>query len=167
METEKVPLSEDLKHCASLKRRLAVRFLKDDEFIERHASGTLRKNRRLGMAWRKQYLQERVAYEFGFGFECLPRSYVTYGDANTEGDSKAVTEAGWHMERYLELSIFPEDRYEAKYIMVDHDNEHREGIGIIVRATSAPFIPDGHIIFAIVAEYDLIKRDFRRARNPA
>lgn len=167
METLKVPLTDELRACSALKKRLDVRFMKDDEFIEKHASGTLRKNRRLGMAWRKQYLQERVAYEFGWVFECLPRSYVTFGDANSEADSRAVTEAGWHMERYVEMSIFPEDTFQAKYIMVDHDNAHREGIGLICRQTSAPFIPDGHIVFAIVAPYDVVKRGFKRARNPA
>lgn len=110
---------------------------------------------------------ERTAYEFGWGFECLPRSRVTFGDAYTEGDVHAITEAGWHIERYLELSTFPEDRFEAKYVQVEHkDGKKREGIGMIVRETSASFVPSGHIVFAIVAELDVATGEWRDAENP-
>lgn len=138
-----------------------------ETFIEQHASGTLRKNRRLGMVWREQYISERIAYEFGWIFQCLPRSRVTFGDAYTEGDEKAITEAGWHIERYIELSCFPEDRFETKYLTVEHkDGTKREGIGIIVRETSAAFVPSGHIVFAIVAEYDTARACWLDAENP-
>jgi len=88
METNKIPLNEDIRNCPPLQRRVALRLMSAEEFIEKHASGTLRKNKHLGMVWRAQYLQERTAYEFGWGFECLPRSRVTFGDAYTEGDCK-------------------------------------------------------------------------------
>ena len=167
METKVVPLDAHLAACEPLKRRVALRMMSADEFIEGHASGTLRKNRRIGMAWRDQYLEELVAYEFGWRFECLPRSRVTFGDAHTEGDSKAVTEAGWHIERYLELSTFPEDRFEAKYIQVeDKDGRKREGIGIIVRETSASFVPGGHLVFAIVAVFAVERGVVVSAANP-
>src|SRR5436190_23224078 len=142
METQTVPLDAALAECPPLARRVALRRMEADEFIERHASGTLRKNKRLGMVWREQYLEERTAYEFGWGFQCLPRSRVTFGDAYTEGDTHAITEAGWHIERYIELSTFPEDRFEAKYITVEHkDGTKREGVGMIVRETAADFLP--------------------------
>jgi hypothetical protein len=167
METKVVPLDESIAACPPLSKRVKIRMMSADDFIEMHASGTLRKNKRLGMVWREQYLVERVAYELGWGFQCLPRSRVTFGDAYTEGDEKAITEAGWHIERYIELSIFPEDRFEAKYITVEHkDGSKREGIGIIVRETSASFIPAGHIAFAIVAEFDAAKNGWQHAENP-
>ena len=167
METKQVPLDEHAKACPALAARIKLRTESADEFVERRASGTLRKNKRLGMVWRDQYLHERTAYEFGWGFECLPRSRVTFGDAHTEGDAKPVTEAGWHIERYFELSTFPEDRFEAKYIQVeDKDGLKREGIGIIVRETSASFVPSGHIVFAIVAEFDATTQRWCDAENP-
>src|ERR1044071_679781 len=137
METKIVPLDDHVKACPVLDKRVKVRTMNADDFIERPASGTLRKNKRLGMVWREQYLEERTAYEFGCCFQCLPRSRVTFGDAYTEGDTPAITEAGWHIERYIELSTFPEDRFEAKYITVEHkDGTKREGIGMVVRETS-------------------------------
>lgn len=167
METKLVPLDDGVRGCVALERRVRLRLMSADDFIELHASGTLRKNKRLGMVWRDQYLEERIAYEFGWCFQCLPRSRVTFGDAHTEGDTHPVTEAGWHIERYLELSTFPEDRFETKYITVEHkDGSKNEGIGIIVRETSASFVPTGHIVFAIVAEFDVDKHDWKDAENP-
>jgi hypothetical protein len=167
METVIVPLDAQIQACTALQKRVAVRTMEADAFIESHASGTLRKNKRLGMVWREQYLEERIAYEFGWAFELQPRSRVTFGDAYTESDSKAVTEAGWHIERYFELSTFPEDRFEAKYVNVEYkDGRKREGIGIIVRETSADFVPGGHIVFAIVAEFDASRGVFLGAVNP-
>jgi hypothetical protein len=167
METIKVPLNEDIKNCPPLQPRVRLRLMSAEEFIEKHASGTLRKNKSLGMVWKQQYLAERCAYEFGWGFECLPRSRVTFGDAYTEGDCKALTEAGWLCERYMSLIIFPEDYCEVKYINVDYGEElKKEGVGLIVRQTSAQFIPDGHIVFAIIAEFDPVRKRWKSARNP-
>jgi hypothetical protein len=168
METLKVPLNEDVRACPALARRVALRLMTAEEFIDKHASGTLRKNKQLGMVWRSQYLEERTAYEFGWGFECLPRSRVTFGDAYTEGNCRSLTEAGWLCERYISLAVFPEDRCEVKYINVDYgDGRTKEGVGLIVRATSAAFVPDGHLVFAIVAEYDPVRKRWRPARNPS
>ena len=167
METKIVGLDEHVAKCPVLEKRVKLRQETADEFIERHASGTLRKNKRLGMVWRDQYLHERTAYEFGWAFECLPRSRVTFGDAHTAGDSKPITEAGWHIERYLELSAFPEDRFETKYINVEYkDGSTREGVGMICRQTSAPWIPGGHIVFAIVAGFDPKTKTWQHAANP-
>lgn len=167
METKVVPVDPVILDSDALKRRLALRLMDAEEFVEKHASGTLRKNKRLGMVWKEQYLVERTAWEFGWTFECLPRSRVTFGDAYTEGDVKALTEAGWHIERYVELSTFPEDRFETKYINVEYkDGSKREGVGIIVRQTSAPFVPGGHIVFAIVAELDPATQHWHEAENP-
>jgi hypothetical protein len=167
VETQIVPLDESVRSCPALARRVAIRTMDAEEFVERHASGTLRKNKRLGMVWRDQYLHERVAYEFGWEFECLPRSRVTFGDAYTEGDTPALTEAGWHIERYLELSLFPEDRFETKYINVEYkDGETKEGVGIVVRQTSTPWLPGGQLVFAIIAPFDPARKIWLPARNP-
>jgi hypothetical protein len=167
METRVVPIDPVIAACAPLARLVAVRAMDADTFVEKHASGTLRKNKRIGMVWREQYLHERAAYELGWTFECLPRSRVTFGDAYTEGDVKALTEAGWHIERYIELSMFPEDQFEAKYINVEYkDGATREGVGMICRQTSAGFVPSGHLVFAIVAEFDPKTKQWHDAVNP-
>ncbi len=166
MQTEVVPLSEAVLGSPALARVIALRRMTDEEFIERHASGTLRKNRRLGFAWKSQYLEERTAFEFGWSFQCLPKSRVTFGDAITESDSRPITEAGWVMDRFLARHPFPEDRFQVKYIKVDKaDTTVQEGIGLIVFETSAPFVPAGNVVFAIVAEYDPVARDFRARLN--
>ena len=159
-------------YCAPLEdriqERLRIRHLDAEEFIERHASGTLRKNKRLGMCWQDQYLTERVAYEFGWEFTHAPRSRVTVGDAYTEGDCAALTEAGWHIERYQTLSLWPDDVYSAKYLQVEErDGSRHEGVGIIVEQTSAPFVPKGHLVYALVAPYDPQRKAWEHARNPA
>jgi hypothetical protein len=167
METQLVPMSPAVARCKPLAKRVSIRTKSADEFIEQHASGTLRKNKRLNMSWRSQYLHERVVYDFGWGFEIVPKSRVTFGDPITEGDCKPITEAGWFCERYLEFSIFPEDYFEVKYLQIDYgEGKKREGIGLIVRKTSANWLPKGHIVFAIVAEFDPIKNQFLPAENP-
>lgn len=167
MQTEIVKLNKELKKTVALKNRVNIRTMSENDWIENHASGTLRKNKRLGMTYRSQYIEERIAYEFGWEFECQPRSRVMFGDAFTEGDASAVTEAGWHIERYINCSIFPEDIFECKYINIEYsDGEKNEGIGIIVKQTSCQWIPKGNIVFAIIAEFDVEKQDWKKANNP-
>lgn len=166
METKKVTLSMPSLE-ERLGKRIKIRNMSADEFVESHASGTLRKNKRIGMAWKSQYLHERVAYEFGYGFECIPRTRITVGNPITEEDSHSITEAGWHIERYQNMSIFPEDTYSCKYLQVEYpDSSRREGIGILVEQTSAPFIPEGHTVYSLIAEYDPQKHKWKEAINP-
>ena len=149
-----------------LNKRIAVRQMSESDWIEKHGSGTLRKNKRIGFSYRSQYLAERVAYEFGYGFQIVPRSQITFGDPITEENCPALTEAGWHIERYLQLNIFG-DYLEAKYIHVSfRDASQKEGVGIIVRETSAAWLPTGHIVFSIIAEFDIEKKKWKNAINP-
>lgn len=169
METVVNKTAEDVQSLAmafASKKRLAIRNLSEDEWIEKHGSGTLRKNKRIGFTYRTQYLAERVAYEFGYGFQILPRSQITFGDPITEGDCHSITECGWHIERYMELDIFG-DKVQAKYIHASfRDETKKEGVGIIVRETSAPWLPAGHIVFAIVAEFNPYTKEWEDAINP-
>lgn len=165
MHTEIVPFKDKTVGSKTLRKLVALRSMSSGDWIDRYASGTLRKNKRLGMSWRSQYLEERIAWEFGWEFECVPRSRIEWGDAITEGDCHSVTEAGWHIDRYIERSVFPEDYFECKHITVSYgDDTTRRGLGIIVRQTSAAFVPRGHIVFAIVAEY--ADDAWKPARNP-
>jgi len=167
METVVVKINQKIQKLKALGNLVWQRTAPAEEWIEKHASGTLRKNKNLGMTWRTQYLEERIAYQFGWEFEIQPRSRIMFGDAFTEGDESAVTEAGWHIERYMSMKMFPEDIYECKYINVEYGNGvKKEGIGIIVRETSAQWIPKGNIVFAIVAEFDTEHGEWKEANNP-
>ena len=156
---KKCPLKEVYDSLPpSLKRRVDQRHMKADDWIESHASGTLRKNKRIGMAWTNHYYTERFAYEFGWGFEVLPSTRVNFGQAITAGDCSAITECGWHCERIMQMDIFG-DEFEVKYIKAQggfgknaKPDVEREGVGLVVRKTSAPFVPKGHLVFAIIAE---------------
>jgi len=147
--------------------RLAARMMPQQEWIDRHASGTLRKNARLGMRHRSQYLEERTAWEFGWEWQCVPASRVTLGDAITEGDCSALTEAGWHADRYIAQCPYDSDGFAVRYIRVSADDgTHREGVGLVCLATSATFIPGGHTVFAIIAEWDDAASRWKGAKNP-
>lgn len=164
METELLKADK----CPQSERQL-LRQMTEEKWIDTFASGTLRKNKRLGFTYRTQYLHERCAWDYGHAFEVLPRSRVTFGDPITEGDCKPITESGWFIDRYMTINkaIFPSDYYECKYIHVEQgDGTKTEGVGIVVRATCAPWLPTGHILFAIVAEYDTHQKRFLPASNP-
>lgn len=151
----------------SFERRIAARTMSADEFIEQHGSGTLRKNRRIGMDWAAQYLHERTVFEFGWGFEAVHETRVVWGAPITQGDCKPVTEAGWFIDRYATVCAFPGDKLEPKYLIVEYpDGTRREGLGMVVRHTSATFIPDKHMVFAIIAEWDPVAKAYEDAVNP-
>ena len=164
MKTEKInncPLKSIYDTLtASLKRRVDVRHKSADKWIEDHASGTLRKNKRIGMDWKSQYNTERLAYEFGWCFESLPSNRVNFGNAITAGDCSAITEAGWHAERIMSMDVFG-DTFQVKYIHAQggsgknvSPDAKREGLGIIVRTTSYPFVMQNHLVFAFIALLD-------------
>mgnify|MGYP000888473030 FL=1 len=158
-----IPLSEDtccrLAGTSILRKRQASH----EDWMDIHASGTCRKNARLGFAYKQQLLHERVAWEFGYAFNLCPTSRITTGIPLTEGDCKPVTEAGWHIDRLLSRNPFPEDVYTVAYIYISGPDGNREGIGVVLETTSAPFIPNGHTVYAIIAEYDPIKKVWLQA----
>jgi hypothetical protein len=128
-------------------------------WIEAHGSGTLRDNRELGFVWSIQCLSERLAYTFGYGFSAFKGHLVTFNDSISECDEAAYTLAGRWVKRYLAKSLFAEDYFEVKYVIVSSDEGKRvwEGIGLIVRQTSAQFIPEDTMVFAKIARFDPAK----------
>lgn len=88
MQTEKV---NPTNTCPT---RNEIRSMSNTNFIEDHASGTLRKNSLIGFRYDDQLTHERIAFEFGYGFESMPSSRITFNDAMTIGDCKPITEAG-------------------------------------------------------------------------
>lgn len=149
-----------------MEHRLKVRNMSMDEFIENYGSGTLRKNKRIGMNVSSHSLSERAHYEFGAYFECLPERFITWGEARSEPDCSPITEVGWYTERYANLCLFPGDEIEVKYITVEAPGEiKREGIGLIVRKTSAHWVSKGFTVFAFITIYNPTIHDFEEARN--
>lgn len=124
-----------------------------EQWVDQYGSGSLQKARSVGMVWRPLYLQERTAFEWGWGFKVVPRSRVTFGDAVMEGDCSALTETVWHAKRGLTRNQFPEDFFEVKYLTVHHGVfDVERGVGLILRQTSAQWLPGGHIVYAVLSE---------------
>lgn len=149
-----------------------VRSMSEDQWIDQHASGTLRKNKRLGFAYRDQYIHERVCFEFGSSFEFLPATRVTIGQPITDPDCGPVTEAGWNIDRYITRSklIARDDQFMACYLIISYANgKKREGIGLFCKQTTATFlgIEKNCCLVAIVTEYCPTQQKYLPCENPA
>lgn len=154
MKTVKVPLSDISSKLPS--RIIEARTQSNSAFIEAHGSGTLRDNKDVGFVWSIQCLSERLAYTFGYGFGGYKAHNVIFNDSITECDEDAYTLAGRWFKAYNAKKLFEEDYFEIKYVIIKNDKNQKvwEGIGIIVRETSATFIPDNIIVVAKVCEFD-------------
>jgi hypothetical protein len=152
LKTEKVPVTAQGVPACIVENRV----MSNAAWIEAHGSGTLKDNKELGFVWSIQCLSERLAYTFGYGFSAFKSHQVTFNDSISECDEAAYTLAGRWVKRYLAKSLFPEDYFEIKYVIVTSEDGKREweGIGLIVRQTSAQFIPDEMMIVARIARYD-------------
>jgi hypothetical protein len=149
METRIVDMCQDLPP-----RMTSIRTDSEEAWISAHASGSLRKQRLLGMRYRDLYIHERIAYTLGYGWEVLKTSRVTFNDALAEGDSRPHTEMAWHAERTISLNPYPEDVYQVKYLIIeDEGGKRREGVGMILSQTSIPWIPSGSIVLTLISEY--------------
>lgn len=165
METTKTKASEQ----ETTTKAGHLRQLSETEWIDGYASGSLHKARQLGFAYRPLYLEERCAHDFGWTFRVLPRTRVTFGDALMEGDCPALTETCWFARRLIDRNIFPDsDKYEVKYIKTYKTDitgaSDMEGVGVVVRSSSAAWIPCGYLVFAIIAEWK--DGEWLEARNP-
>ena len=144
--------------------RRVLRTMNKETFIERWGSGTLRKSHKLGFNVHEAYLQERARFEFGTGFEILPSSRITYSDIKLV-PCQGMTELGWHAERMIELRPFESDKFICKQFDIEYSNETKKfGAGIMLWETSAPWIPQGHMVFSVVTE--LIDNKYQPAQNP-
>lgn len=131
------------------------RLMSHSDWIELHGSGTLKDNKDMKFVWSMQCLSERLAYTFGYGFSAFKSHLVTFNDSISECDEPAYTLAGRYMKHYLAKKLFEEDYFELKYVILKEEDGTRswEGIGIIIRETSAKFIPDNTLVVAKVAQY--------------
>lgn len=175
MQTETQEISSSLKECKSKGIQLQVKmretplnnWLSTPCLMER-LSGTLRKNARIGFKHSSQLEHEAICQTLGWGFETLPTTYITFNDAITEGDCPSLTEVGWHVDRLYSIHPFDEDRFELKYIIIQDKNGNieRQGVGLIVRECSIQWIKKGHLVFAMLTEYNLKTEEWTPCVNP-
>lgn len=165
MKTVKVEMSEKSKQLPA--RIIAPRTMSNAQFIENHGSGTLRDNKNLGFVWSIQGLSERIAYTFGYGFGAFKSHNVVFNDSISECDEVAYTMAGRWFKSYQAKKLFEEDYFEIKYVIIKDDTDKKvwEGIGVIVRETSATFIPDSMIVIARIARFDPVKQVWEQPVN--
>lgn len=175
METKLVSINETLKLMVGMPGvELQVKMrhtpLKDwlnDSKLSDRLSGTLKKNTKIGMKSYSQLEHEAICQVLGWGFEVLPTTRVVFNDAISEGDCHSITEAGWHIDRMLSTWIWPEDKFECKYIIIDESGcSRREGVGIVCKSSSVQWIGNGKIVFALIAEYDSVRGVWKDAINP-
>jgi hypothetical protein len=164
MQTEKVLLKESL---ILPKYLLDMREMSEVDWIQKYGSGTLRDSVEYGTAYKTLYRHERICWEYGSGFECIPTTRVLPNIIIAEGDCPQYREALYYFKKIKARRLFQEDYYEFKYINItESDDSVRQGAGIILRATTTSWIPDGHMVLAIVAEYDTKTKQWKDAVNP-
>lgn len=165
MQTEIVPLKESLdlpKHI------LAMRELSMEDFIQKYSSGTLRDSVEYDTGFINIYRHERICWEFGSGFECIPATNILFNTVIAEWDCSEYREALYFFKRMKVRRVFQEDQYEFKYIHItERDGKVREVAGIVVKQTTCTWIPKGHLIVAIVSVYDKAKETWSHVENPS
>lgn len=153
MKTIKVEMTEISKQLPE--RMINIRTMSNTDFIELHGSGTLRDNKALGFVWSIQCLSERLAYTFGYGFSAVKSHLVVFNDPITECDEVAYTLAGRWFKAYNAKKLFAEDYFEIKYVIIHNEQNKKEweGIAVIVRETSAQFIPDNVLVIGKIVQF--------------
>lgn len=122
-----------------------------EEWIERHASGTLRKNTKIGLLNQDQYLEERVAFTFGWHWEIIASTRITIGKAKTYSDCKALTEFGWHVDRFITHAELG-DVFDVGYLTITREGNTKTGLGIVLTKTNLTWIPENKTVFALLCE---------------
>ena len=165
MKTLKIDFTEQSKQLPT--RIIEKRTMSNTEFIEMHGSGTLRDNKNNGFVWSIQCLAERIAYVFGYGFGAYKSHLVVFNDSISECDEVAYTMSGRWFKSYQNKKLFSEDYFEIKYVSIKDETDKKiwEGIGVIVRETSATFIPDNIIVLAKVCRFDPILQKWDQPVN--
>lgn len=146
------------------KNLLEIRNFSRAEFIERHASGTLRKASRSGLDCDEHYLHERLAFEFGFTFDSINSENIKLRKGISLPDTSAVTETLWLFDRYVAMHVFEEDTFELNYI--EFVDSPKQGLGIVLKKTNVDWIPENRTVYALIAEYDCKTNHWKDAVNP-
>lgn len=119
-------------------------------WVEAYGSGSLRRAREENLRWKDMYLEERAAFEFGYGFQPVLKSRIAFGDALAESDSPATTETCWWARRLRRLNPDAEVRVLHAHLTEDST---REGIGILITPKQTPhWLPKDRVLFAFTVD---------------
>jgi hypothetical protein len=122
-----------------------------EEWIQQFGSGTLRRAVEENMCWRELYLHERSAFEFGYGFEPISGSRITFGKALASADDPATTETCW-WARVLRWRAIRDNRpakVDVMYITISEEVT-RESIGIVYYPETRPsWLPNDRVLVAL------------------
>lgn len=127
-----------------------------EHWAKRWGSGTLRRAIEEGLAWRELYLEERAAFEIGYGFKVAIRSRLTWGRALAESDSPATTETCWWARALRWRS--ERDQRAARVEVVharldDGEGGISEGIAIRYEPLARPaWLPSDRILVAFTTD---------------
>lgn len=167
MHTIKVPSSRSIDNLPlAIANRYKLRDADADSWILQLGSGTLNNSKNASVEWHPLYRQERVAFEYGDGFDLIPHTRITFGTFIAEGDCPVTTHVAYYWRCLQKRSIFGADVHEIKYIHLFTDNSKREGAGIIVTQTDSPWLPSGYTIYALISEWNPEKKAWGPINNP-
>ena len=138
--------------------REALTTERPEHWIAVHGSGSLRRAVEEGLRWREMYLGERVALEFGYGFEAVPSSRCQIGDALASSDDAATTETCWWARalRYRAQRCHRKDAIKVVHARVsDGDGGAEEGIAIQITPSPWPsWLPRDRKLVALTVGKD-------------
>ena len=148
------------------KELLGLRFVPDDVFIAQYGSDYLKHAKATGIGCRDLCLAERVRFVFGRPFECLPSTQVMKGRQIAIEGYDQVAEATSLINK-LRVHSFLGDTYDPCFLDASYrDGTKKLGFGVIVKETSAHFIPRGYVVFVIITEYDGTDHSWKPVVNP-
>lgn len=121
-------------------------------------SGSLRRAIEEGLRWNEMYLGERVALEFGYGFEAVPDSRLTIGSAIASSDDSATTETCWWARalRWRSAKAGRKDVVAVLHVTVsDGDGGSESGMAILMTPEPRPsWLPADRKLVAITVGKD-------------
>lgn len=127
-------------------------------WIASFGSGSLRRAKEEGMAWREMYLGERAALEFGYGFAPVAASRVTRGRALAEGDSPGTTETCWWARalRWRAARCGRADTFEVIHATIaDGDGGSASGLALVCTPSPRPgWLPADRVLVALTVGED-------------
>jgi hypothetical protein len=111
-----------------------------------------------GMRWREMYLGERIALEFGYGFEAVPASRCQLGDALATSDDPSTTETCW-WARALRYRAHRDGRADVVRVVhariSDSDGGAQESIALHLTPNPWPsWLPRDRRILALTVQKD-------------
>lgn len=129
-----------------------------EHWIATYGSGSLRRAVEEGLRWREMYLGERVALEFGYGFEPVQASRCQIGDALASSDDPGTTETCW-WARALRYRARRDGRYDV--VRVVHarvsgaDGDAQESVAIHLTPSPWPsWLPRDRRLLALTVGKD-------------